>query len=138
MLTLRESQRDRAVLDMMAGLSRRTRRQVVGQMTCCDVGPGTVLTVEGAPGREFYVITGGTVEVRIDDDAVAEVDAGDFFGEIALLGGCRRTATVVAADDVTVEVLNRREFATVLDLWPSFAQTVTRRATRRLYELDQG
>lgn len=126
---------DRSVTDLMTGLSRRRRRQVMSQMTHTAVGPDTTLTVKGEPGRQFYLLTEGRVQVSVDGETVAEVEAGDFFGEIALLGFGRRTATVKTADGVEVEVMNRREFASVLDLWPSLAKTVTSRATSRLHQL---
>lgn len=137
MMTMRGSQVDRPVTDLMTGVSRRDRRRILSQMHQMPVAPGRELTHEGRYGREFYVVTDGRVDVTVAGEPVAAVEAGDFFGEIALLSGCRRTATVVAGDDVAVEVMNRREFASVLDLWPAFAQVVTRRAACRLYTLDK-
>ena len=126
---------DRKVTDLMAGVSRRDRRQMLQLMHPTEVAGGTVLASEGKRGREFYVLTEGRVHVSVDGEAVGEIEPGDFFGEIALLGDGFRTATVVADDDVSVEIMNRREFAGVLDLWPQFANEVTRRATCRMSRL---
>ncbi|MDH3705062.1 MAG: cyclic nucleotide-binding domain-containing protein [Acidimicrobiia bacterium] len=126
---------DRMVTDLMGGVSRRDRRRVLQLMHPAHVSGGQVLATEGARGREFFVLTEGRVEVIVAGETVAEVEPGDFFGEIALLGDGYRTATVVAGDDVRLEVMNRREFASVLDMWPQFANEVTRRATRRMSRL---
>jgi CRP-like cAMP-binding protein len=63
---------------------------------------------------------------------VARLGAGDFFGEIALIGDPHRTATVVAASDVELAVLTRREFRTLLARFPAFASTVLSTASRRV------
>ncbi|MGI9604384.1 MAG: cyclic nucleotide-binding domain-containing protein [Acidimicrobiales bacterium] len=132
MITSRGARHDRPVAELMTGLSRRRRRRLLGQMSATEVSSGQVLTEQGARGREFFVLTGGHVEVRVDGEPVAEVEPGDFFGEISLLSGLPRTATVVAGEDATLEVMNRREFATVLDMWPAFALEVEKQATLRM------
>ena len=55
---------------------------------------------EGATGYSFYVIEDGTAEVTRDGEALRELGAGDFFGEIAILEGGRRTATVTATSQL--------------------------------------
>ena len=59
---------------------------------------GSELITEGVKGREFFVLIEGTVEARRNGRRVATFEAGDFFGEIALLTESPRTATVVAHD----------------------------------------
>ena len=59
-----------------------------------DVPSGRTLTKQGEPGREFVVIVSGTAEVTKDGRRVNMLGAGDFLGEIALLSGGPRTATV--------------------------------------------
>jgi CRP-like cAMP-binding protein len=54
---------------------------------------GKVVVRQGEPGKEFIVIVEGKATVSIDDQAVATLGPGDFFGEIALLDGGPRTAT---------------------------------------------
>ncbi len=58
----------------------------------------------------------------IDGDVVNTCDAGSCFGEIALLGDRRRTATVLAKTDVIVEVIGRKEFSTLLQDQPGIAE----------------
>lgn len=126
---------DRTVADMMTGLSRRRRRQVAALMTTIDVAPGQDVIVEGQPGRSFFVVGDGHLEVSVGGELVADLQPGDFCGEIALLAGRLRTATVSAPHGARLEAMNRREFASVMDLWPVFAHHVTRRAATRLADL---
>ena len=59
-----------------------------------------MLTGEGAPGYALFVILEGTATVTSSDDPLRALGPGDFFGEIALLAGGRRTATVTATSPV--------------------------------------
>jgi hypothetical protein len=76
--------------------------------------PGETLVRQGEPGEEMYLLLGGTLEVEIDGEIVAELGVGALVGERALLEGGRRTATVRAATFcrvalVPVHLLSRAE-----------------------------
>ena len=86
-----------------------------------DLREGSTLTREGQPGREFFVLIEGTVEVTRDGEEIARLGAGDWFGEIALLTKASRTATVTAASPVRVLVVTDRAFRQVLETTPSIA-----------------
>jgi CRP-like cAMP-binding protein len=104
-----------------------------GLGTSVDLCPGTRLTAEGAPGSEFFIVHAGHVAVQRQGREVAVLGPGDHFGEIALLHPrARRTATVVAADDLRVQVFDRREFSTLLDRDPAFGGRILRHAVERL------
>src|SRR5690348_14976166 len=83
---------------------------------------GTDLIAEGRVGREFFVIADGQVAVERGGREVARLGAGDFVGEVALMGDGPRNATVRALTDVRVLVQNRREFASLLDAIPSIRE----------------
>ena len=72
--------------------------------------PGEAIVMQGDDARGFYVIEEGTVEVFVDDTLRREEGPGEYFGEIALLRGGPRTATVRAATAVTVLALERDDF----------------------------
>lgn len=134
--------RDRSIdqlrqVSIFAELSDRELKKVLRLVTPVDVRQGKVLTREGEPGREFMIIVAGEAEVRRDDQTIATLGPGDFFGELAVLAGVPRTATVVAITDMTVEALNRREFSTLLDDNPRLAKKILLGAVRRLHALDQ-
>src|SRR6185312_7486201 len=65
-----------------------------------NVPAGAVVTAEGGPGDGFFVIDAGEAEVTVEGQPRATMVAGDYFGEIALLMGSDRTATVTAVSDL--------------------------------------
>ena len=69
---------------------------------------GKVLTTEGDPGREFFVLIEGTADVRRKGRKVNTMGAGDFFGEIALVSNRPRTATVTATSPLRLLVITDR------------------------------
>jgi CRP-like cAMP-binding protein len=97
-----------------------------------DLREGSVLTREGQPGREFFVLIDGEVDVTQDGTDVARLKAGDWFGEIALLTKASRTATVTAASAVRVLVVTDRAFRQVLETTPSIAVKMLERVGERL------
>jgi predicted MFS family arabinose efflux permease len=71
---------------------------------------GDVIIREGEPGERFYVIAEGRARASKDGKQLTEMGAGDSFGEIALLRGIPRTATVVAISRLHARILGREEF----------------------------
>jgi CRP-like cAMP-binding protein len=85
------------------------------------IGAGTRLTGEGALGYSFFVLAEGRVSVTVDGGAIAALDAGDCFGEVAILDGGRRTATVTATTPATVYVMFGTEFCRLQESHPEIA-----------------
>jgi len=85
---------------------------------------GHVLTKEGRPGREFFVLVKGTARVTHKSEKIADLGPGDWFGEIALLTDAPRTATVTATSPVDVLVITDRGFKRVVETMPSIALKV--------------
>lgn len=79
---------------------------------------GVRLITEGERGQEFVVILSGSADVFKQDDLVATLGPDSFVGEISLLTGEARTATVVARTDVRLLVITAHRFATLLDRMP--------------------
>ena len=119
-------------LPLFRNVPRSRRAEVASLVDRVTVPAGMVLARQGALAHEFFVIIDGNVDVMRDGRVVAELGPGEFFGEIALVGDPHRTATVVAASDLDVAVLARREFRTMLARFPDFASTVLSTASRRL------
>jgi CRP/FNR family transcriptional regulator, cyclic AMP receptor protein len=82
---------------------------------------GTVIAREGEPGIGLFVIADGTAEVTIGGAKKATLGPGDFFGEIALLDGGPRTATVTATSDVRLLGLTEWVFRGLMQEHPSIA-----------------
>ena len=88
---------DVARISLFAGLTEAECARIAGLFTEDRVIPGRRLAMQGDFGYRFFVILEGTAIVRVDDQQVASLGPGDFFGEIALLGGeGRRSAEVEA------------------------------------------
>lgn len=83
--------------------------------------PGEVLTKLGEFGFEAFIVIEGTVTASREGVALATLGPGALFGELALLDGGRRTATVVADAEVRLLVLSSREFSSLLHSAPSVA-----------------
>ncbi len=127
-----------ATIELFAELSKKELKAVSRLMTTIDIKAGRQLMTEGEPGREFLIIVDGTATVRRSGRVLAQVGSGDFLGELAVIAGVPRTATVTADTAMTVSVLNRREFSALLDEQPRLARKVLVGAVKRLHDLDSG
>jgi len=127
-----------AGIELFGELSKKELRSVASLMTEIKVSAGRELMAEGTPGRECMIIVDGDATVRRKGRVVARVGPGDFLGELAVVAGVPRTASVTADTDMTIEVLNRREFSALLDTEPRVARKVLIGAVRRLHELEPG
>ena len=112
--------------------STRELRRIARLATGVDIPAGRVLCVQGAVGAEFFVILRGSAWVERCGNRIAYLGPGEAFGEIALLsraGGSQRTATVVAADPMTVLVFSRAEFNTLIRSVPTVARRLQERVS---------
>jgi CRP-like cAMP-binding protein len=95
---------------------------------------------QGAWAGGFFIIERGQAIVTRNGRVLADLGPGDFFGEIALIGGGRRTASVAAVTDLRVRVIREPEFARTMRMVPTFARAVRGAARERLqplsFELD--
>jgi CRP-like cAMP-binding protein len=89
-----------------------------------DMREGKVLTREGDPGREFFVLIEGTADVRRKGRRVNTMSDGDFFGEIALVSNRPRTATVTATTPVRLLVVTDRAFRELMRKMPTIQSKV--------------
>jgi CRP-like cAMP-binding protein len=120
-----------------SGLSKRELATVAQLTDEVDVEAGAVLARQGDFGQEFFVIIDGTAEVLRGDEPIAELGPGEFFGEMALISGEARSATVVAKTDVECYRLDRASFQELLAAQPGIAAEVARIMGTRKSDLDQ-
>lgn len=125
-------------IELFSELSKKELRSVSQLMTTANIKAGKALMTEGEPGREFLVILEGEATVRRSGRVVARVGSGDFLGELAVIAGVPRTATVTADTDMVVSVLNRREFSGLLDQQPKIVKKVLVGTVKRLHSLEPG
>lgn len=98
---------------------------------------GKVLMNQGRTGREAFVIVDGQASVDVGGVTVAELGPGDHVGELALLDGGTRTATVTATTDMTVIVLSQRAFFGLLDEVPGLARKILSSLAGMIRDLDE-
>jgi len=94
---------------------------------------GATLVQQGDPGDSLCIIAEGTVEVRRDGRVVAQMTAGEFFGELSLIDGEPRSATVVAVEDVVLLTLSSSDFDSLLTI-PYVARAALKSLAKRFRE----
>ena len=107
-------------------------QSIADSMNEANVPAGAVVTAEGGPGDGFFVIERGEAEVTIEGEPRATMTAGDYFGEISLLLGSNRTATVTASTDLRCWALTPWDFRTLVEGAPSIAWQVMQSMAARL------
>jgi CRP/FNR family transcriptional regulator, cyclic AMP receptor protein len=117
---------------LFSGCSKSELRELAKSADELDVREGTVLTREGKAGREFFVVISGTARVTKNGKKIADVGAGDWLGEIALLTDSPRTATVTATSPIDLLVITDRRFRSVVETMPSIAMKVLASVGQRL------
>lgn len=117
---------------LFQGCTKGELRALAATADELDLREGTVITREGRPGREFFVLISGTASVTKNGKSVAELGPGDWFGEIALLTDAPRTATVTATSPVDVLVITDRRFRNVVETMPSIALKILASIGERL------
>ena len=95
---------------LFSGLDKRELEQIAGSMRERSVAAGDVVLEQGAGGAGFFVVESGEGDVTVDGNSVGTVGPGDYFGEIALLTGSDRTATITARTDMHCYGLTPWEF----------------------------
>jgi CRP-like cAMP-binding protein len=111
-------------IPLFANLSKKERDQIARWADEIDEPEGAHLLEQGGSPHEFFVLTEGTVEVRQDGGHLTDLQPGDFFGEIALVGRGRRTASVVAMTTVKAIVMHTREFGAMRSQMPDVCEQI--------------
>lgn len=118
-------------IPLFSSVRRRDRRTIARLADTIDVPAWKTLAREGDLAAEFFVVLDGVAVASRDGRPVATLGPGDFFGEIGLLAGPRRTATVTAATPMQLVVVGSREFASMLDAFPGVGGRIRGAAERR-------
>jgi len=102
-----------------------------------EVGLDRVLAEQGETGHEFFIVLDGRLMVLDGHTPIATLGPGDFFGEIALLDGRPRTATVRAEGIARLLVIGHREFHALMDEFPSVRTAVLEAVADRLRDAER-
>jgi CRP-like cAMP-binding protein len=87
---------------------------------------------DGDRATEFYIIKDGSVRIQLGNRTLSTLFSNDIFGEMALIDDVSRTATAIAATDVTLVPISEKQFLFLVSQTPFFALKVMRVLARRL------
>lgn len=144
----RSAPETREIVDRLAGvtvlapLTGEARETIAASARVCTYSRGETIIKQGAAGDSMFIVHSGTVSARVPEHGeVAVLNAGDFFGEMALLTGETRTADVVAMTDVVAIEISKEVLAPVLRDHPGLADAISsevadRRAAAKAAALD--
>ena len=133
-----------AVIDHMRkvplfrGMPTSALETVADRATETTFGDGETVTREGEPGNTFYIVTEGRLHVSKHGTLVRDLGPGDFLGEISLIDGGPRTATVTADGPVQALVIRRADFLEMVE-WDSAVRLgILTALTERIRKTDPG
>jgi CRP-like cAMP-binding protein len=130
-----------ADIPLLAVLDRRALDQVLRSAREQTFAPGEVVVAQGDPATRLFVIVEGTAAVeQAEQGRVGTLNAGEFFGELALIEAHGRTATVRAETQLTCLIIPAWEFKASLDEHPKMAipmlETIITRLHRREHHVS--
>ena len=131
------------VLDLLSGvptfahLPAAALEQVAVMAKDVTHSTGHVVVREGSGAHALHVIVSGEAEVSVDGAQIAVLGPGDHFGEIALLDGGTRTATVTAASELRVLAIDAVSFLRLVRSDPILTASLPPTIAGRLRELDE-
>jgi CRP/FNR family cyclic AMP-dependent transcriptional regulator len=119
-------------IPLFEGMSDRSIEAIDGLAAPIAFQAGETLVREGEPGETFLIILEGSATVARDGATIRTLGAGDFLGEISLLDGGLRTATVTADTEVRGLVIDRDGFRRLMDDFPVVRLDIVAALTQRL------
>ncbi len=125
-----------ARIDLFAGLSERTLNDLAQCGTTFTTPPGQRVVEQGAADVGLQVVIEGTAEISVNDLGRPQMGPGDYFGEISMIDGAPRSATVVAGPDgLTTFRLSALAFAPMMEN-PEVARTLLKALCARIRSLE--
>jgi len=109
---------------LFSSLSQRHLKEISKHADQVQVDTGKVLAQQGKPGWEFIFIVAGEARVEKGGKVIRQLAGGDFFGEVALIDGKPRTASVTAETDMTVLIVHKTSFDHLLDTIPGLQKKI--------------
>ena len=122
---------------LLAECSRKQLKAVAKITEVVEVPAGTILARQGDPGNEFYLIMDGSARVEVPTRRRSRLAPGDYFGEMSLLDGEPRSATVIAETPMRLLVIKRRDFSTLLREAPEVTQSILATLSRRIRQAER-
>ena len=139
MLLRRRSEKAEALkkVPLFSTLNGRQLDLIAKEADEVTVQANATLARQGQLGREFLLILEGAARVERDGMELARLHPGDCFGEMSLIDGKPRIASVIAEEPVTLLVVNSRSFALLLDDVPTLRKKILITLCERLRAVDE-
>ena len=131
---MRPTAADLERIPLFASLSESELEELTEWFEVKSSVAGTQLIDERTGGYSFFALADGTARVTANDDELATLGPGDCFGEMALLGSGRRTATVTTTSPTTVYVMFGTEFHRLEDRHPEVVARIKALMRERLIQ----
>lgn len=125
-----------AEIPLLSGLSKRQRAKLLEASRVVEHAPGREVATEGEGALALHVVLEGSATVSVRGVEKRTLRSGDHFGEISLLDGKRRSATVSAAEPLTTLAVPHLAFQALLDADPSCARDLLVTLCARLREAE--
>jgi cAMP-dependent protein kinase regulator len=126
-----------AAVPLFEGLSRRQLKQIADLAEVASFMAGATLVKEGDAGDSFFVILTGEAKVRVKGRTVNRAIPGDHFGEISLLAGGPRTASIVSETPMTVLLIELTAIQKLLRKDPSLSMQLLKSMARLVRRVDR-
>jgi CRP/FNR family transcriptional regulator/CRP/FNR family cyclic AMP-dependent transcriptional regulator len=141
-MPLRRGGSDRKVqliskVDLFSECNQKELSRIASLADEIEVDKGTVLTKEGMPGRECFIVSEGKAKCTLRGKRLATYGAGDVFGEMSLLDNEPRSATITAESDMVLFVVDSRSFWGLCEEAPSVTRKIMKSIAQRLRRVEK-
>ena len=125
-----------ASVDLFSGLSKRQLRKLLDRASEVRHSAGHEVATQGLGALAFHLIVDGRVRVVLHGREIRTLGPGDYFGEISMIDGRPRSATITATEDLIALAIPHQEFDRLVDDEPDFARALLRTLCARLREAE--
>jgi len=123
-------------VDILAPLTSEARSEIAAAARVHVYSAGETIIRHGTAGDSMFIVHQGNVSIRVEENEVARLKSGDFFGEMALLTGETRAADVIASADVVAIEIAKDALQPVLQNHPELAAAISSKVMERRGTLD--
>ena len=121
---------------LFKGLNEKSLKNLASEFTERKFSEGQELTAEGSGGAGFFVIESGEAKVTVDGEDRRTLGPRDFYGEVALIDGGTRTATITALSEGVAYGLTKWQFKPLIEMHGEIAWPLLEAMAKRTRELD--
>lgn len=125
-----------AGIDLFAGLSKGQVKRLASAASEVTHPPGRAVATEGLGALAFHLVLDGSATVSREGRELRTLGPGDHFGEISMIDGKPRSATVTAVDELKVLAIPHQEFQKVIDQDADFARALLKTLCARLRDAE--